>query len=236
MKMITLAISAAVVSLGVLLWAGVGAFEAQPPGSRERFAQWLGIGNYKDAYEGYRALALDPKTDPSRVGTDLQQAVHCLIKLGRVDEIDDFREAAISVHKENWRLLQAAARAIWTQSEHDGFMVAGKFHRGQHRGGGRYVSSYERDRARALQLVAQGLKLARGDADREAKGRLLLTLAQAAIGDRAEKDSWRLQSLTPLETLPDYDENTSYGVGISKCRRTRGSRRNAGLLPCSAKL
>ncbi len=33
------------------------------------------------------------------------------------------------------------------------------------------------------------------------------------MGDRAEKDSWRLQSLTPLESLPDYDENTSYGVG-----------------------
>ena len=100
MKMITLAISAAVVSLGLLVWAGVGAFEAQPPGSRERFAQWLGMGNYKDAYEGYRALALDPRTDPNRVGSDLQQAVTCLVKLGRVDEIDDFaRRSSRSTRK-----------------------------------------------------------------------------------------------------------------------------------------
>ena len=73
------------------------------------------MGNYKDAYEGYRALALDPRTDPNRVGSDLQQAVTCLAQLGRVDEIDDFREAVIAVHKDNWRLLQAAAESYLTR-------------------------------------------------------------------------------------------------------------------------
>ena len=98
-------------------------------------------------------------------------------------------------------------RAISNDAQHFGFIVAGKFHRGQHRGGGRYVGSYERDRSRALQLLVQGLDRARSDPDRGAAGRYLLTLARALMGDRATNDSWRLQSLTPLDVLPDYDEN-----------------------------
>ena len=47
----------------------------------------------------------------------------------------------------------------------------------------------------------------RSDPDRGAAGRYLLTLAQALMGDRASNDSWRLQSLTPLDVLADYDEN-----------------------------
>src|SRR5262249_23699518 len=132
--------------------------------------------------------------------------------LGRVDEVDAFREAVVAAHQGNWRLLQAAAASYLNDPQHDGFIVAGKFQRGQHRGGGRYVASYERDRSRGLQLLAQGLDRARSDPDRGAAGKYLLTLAQAVMGHRAERDSWRLQSLTSLEVLPDYEENPySYG-------------------------
>src|ERR1700676_2991807 len=68
-------------------------------------------GNYKDAYDGLRQLALDPKDDRFQVGTDLDTAVHALRNLGRSDESDDFREAVIAVHKLNWRLLEAAAQS-----------------------------------------------------------------------------------------------------------------------------
>jgi uncharacterized protein YfaS (alpha-2-macroglobulin family) len=173
---------------------------------RDRCDKLFAAGNYKDAYEGYRRLALDAKTDPARVGGDLTKAIECLTKLGRTDEVDAFREAVITVHRDNWRLLQAAAESL-LGGEHYGFIVAGQFHRGQHRGGGRYVGSSERDRARALQLLVQGLDRARTDPDRAAAGRYLMTLAQALMGDRAEVDSWRLQALTPLDALPDYDES-----------------------------
>ncbi len=42
---------------------------AEAPGDRERFDKLFMKGNYKDAYEGYRGLALDPKTEPDRVGS-----------------------------------------------------------------------------------------------------------------------------------------------------------------------
>ena len=91
-------------------------------------------------------ITLDPNDDPKLVGRDLQQAVQCLTQLGRVEEIDAFREAVIAVHKDNWRLLQAAAMSYVSDAVHFGFIVAGEFHRGQHPGGGQYAGSFEHDR------------------------------------------------------------------------------------------
>ena len=180
---------------------------ADKPGDRERADKLFMQGNYKDAYEAFRVLALDPKTEPARVGTDLGRAVQCLERLGRVDEVDAFREAVIAVHEANWRLLQAAAESYLDDSQHAGFIIAGRFHRGQHHGAGQYVSSYERDRSRALQLLVQGLDRAKADPDRGAAAGYLLTLARALMGNRATGESWRLQSKTPLDVLPDYDAN-----------------------------
>src|SRR5579884_961155 len=68
-------------------------------------------GNYRDAYDALRKLALDPSDNPNQVGEDLTTAVKCLQQLGRQDESDDFREAVIAVHRKNWQLLQAAAQS-----------------------------------------------------------------------------------------------------------------------------
>ena len=206
MKTIILAVLGALGSLVLLGGAVVGFLDAKPPASREKLDELFRKGNYKDAYDGYRALALDPKDDPMRVGQDLRSAIQCLVQLGRVDEIDDFREAVIQIHKGNWRLIQVAAESYISDGYHQGFIVAGKFHRGGHRGGGRYVGSIERDRARALQLLVESLGQARSDRDRPAAGRYLQTLAAAVMENRDGGESWRLQSLTPLDSLPDYDE------------------------------
>jgi len=192
----------------VLLAAFAAGIRAQGPGDRERFDKLFTQGNYKDAYEGYRRLALNAKTEPENVGADLKKAIECLAQLGRDDETDAFIDAVLAVHKENWRLLQAAAESWLNDVQHFGFIVAGKFQRGHHRGGGRYANAYERDRSLALQLLVQGLDRASKDPDRRAAGRYLLTLAEAAIANREENDPWRLQSLTPLDVLPDYDEES----------------------------
>ena len=176
------------------------------PDDRERLDKLIAAGNFKDAYEAYRRLVLDPKTEPDRVGRDLTQAVRCLHGLGRLDEIDAFLEAAIAVHQANWRLLQSAAEIYAFSNEHYGAIVAGKFHRGE-RTNGRAAGSYERDRVRAIQLLMSGLDRARSDPDRPAAARYLSALARAFMGNRNQGDSWRLQSLTPLDVLPDFDDN-----------------------------
>ncbi len=187
---------------------------AQVPGNREQFDKQFTAGNYKVAYEGYRGLALDAQTDPRHAGSDLGRAIECLVKLGRVGEVDEFREAVVTVHKASWRLLQAAAESYLNEPNKYGSIVAGQFLRGDHRGAGRFVGAEERDRARALQLLKEGLEPARLDPDRPAVGRYFLTLAHAFMGNREQRDSWRLQTLTALDVLPDYDENPfSFGGG-----------------------
>ena len=124
---------------------------------------------------------------------------------GRI-EIDGLREQFIELHKANWRFLDVAAGSYLNDPFHFGVIVAGKFHRGPQREGGRYVEISERDRVRALQLMVQALDSARKDPDRPAAGRFLHAMAGALLSGRDGGDAWRLQSLTALDALPDYDE------------------------------
>ena len=168
-------------------------------------------GNYKDAHEGYRKLALDPRGDRLKVGEDLQMGTVALVALGRANEIDEFREAVIKVHAGNWRLLQAAAQN-YLQIEHQGMMVAGKFERGQRgRRGGRWVNAYSRDRGRAMQLMTDALPLVRDDADKPAVASFYLTFAHVLMGGSGYGEAWRLQVLTDIAQLPDYEESYYYG-------------------------
>ena len=179
---------------------------------RDQAVQLMRAGNYKDAYEVFRKLALDPQDDPRKVGEDLQMATQCLANLGRIAEIDAFREAVIPIHKANWRLLWAAAENTM-QIQHQGFRIAGQFQRGPHRGGGEVVNSVDRDRVRALQLMHAAIPLAIKDADHPAVGQFFLNLAGILLNQRGASESWRLQSLTDLGTLPDYESGWWYYRG-----------------------
>jgi uncharacterized protein YfaS (alpha-2-macroglobulin family) len=170
-------------------------------------------GNFRDAYDGLRRLALDPKDDPAKVGQDLETAVASLHRLGRSDETDDFREAVIKAHARNWRLLETAAQN-YANEPHWGYIVAGKFYRGNHRGGGQYVQVFQRDRARALQLMEQALKMTRTETDKPALGRFHLHFANMLVSSagyyQPYSQAWRLQYLTDLSQLPDYGDDYSW--------------------------
>ncbi len=104
-----------IIGLGVftvLVLGGSRADSVTEPGDRERFETLLNKGNFKDAYEGYRGLALDPKTDPKLVGADLKQAMQCLRKLGRVDEIDVLYETAVAIHPEELAFAPDGGREL----------------------------------------------------------------------------------------------------------------------------
>ena len=164
-------------------------------------------GNFKDALDGFQKLSLDPADDSDKVSDDLLVAVQCFNRLGRVDEIDPFLEKAVTVHAGNWKLIQAAASA-YSSENHYGFVVAGVFSRGNMRGGGgaKYVNTYERDRVRALQLMqaaAQKLPTSASPTDVAAFYR---SFADLFIGNRGSADSWRMQYLTDLTRLPDYED------------------------------
>jgi uncharacterized protein YfaS (alpha-2-macroglobulin family) len=183
---------------------------AAPAASPEKARKEMQSGNYKDAYEAFSPLALDTAADPKKVGEYMTSAVQCLHALNRSDEVDAFREKVIALHAANWRLLWAAAQTYNTD-QHNGYIVAGKYYRGYHRGGGKWVGSYERDRIRALQLMEQASAKTAGEEAKAEVGKFYFDLAAMLLGNRGYNEAWRLQYLTDLTTLPDYDEGNYYG-------------------------
>ena len=209
-------LAAALISAFVA-YSAFGAKETPP--DREAAAKMMKDGNWKDAYEGFSRLALDPADDPLKVGEDLTNAVNCLQSLSRQNEMDAFREKVIAAHRANWRLLQAAAQT-YLNVDHQGFIIAGVFERGGHRGGGTYANSYERDRVRALQLMREARKPAEKDVNKADVGAFYVNLASMLMGQRGYYEAWRLQYLTDLAALPDYDEGYYGWYGGSGPRGT----------------
>ena len=200
----------------VALVAKVYSVEAGESEQRTAMQKTMQAGNFKDAYEGFRKLALSATSDPRQIGNDLNHAIQCLQRLNRVNEIDDFREAVIKVHGENWRLLQTAAQS-YLNVPHHGYMIAGEFRRGHHRGGGRVVNAAERDRVRALQLMVQAMPLAQKDDNKSDAGNFFMAMGRMWMNNRGAQESWRLQYLTNLAELPDYDDGWGYA------RQTNGA-------------
>ena len=197
-----------VVSFGTASWWLLAA-EQGGIVDRNSVKKQFEAGNYKVAYEGYRKLLLDPKTDPGKVSDDLSKAIQSLLQLGRTEETDELIESSVKVHSQNWRLLAEAATQYGQTIDHFGFLVAGKFQRGTNRGGGQYVSSVERDRVRAMQLMQQAIPLTAQETNKKAVARLYFDFA-LQINSR---EAWRLQSLTDLSVLPDLDEVNRRGRG-----------------------
>ncbi len=199
-----------ILTTAILSLAVIAADAPLPANLREDMRKTFQQGNFKDAYEGYHKMTSDPQNDPRQVGNDLSMAIQCLQQLNRVEEIDALLEETVKIHKDNWRLLQTAAQQ-YMQIPHHGFIVAGKFVRGNKRGGGRVVNAVERDRVRALQLMTQAMPLAMKDENHAEVGAFLQALANMFLSNRGYGASWRLQYLTDLSTLPDYDEGWGYG-------------------------
>src|SRR5262249_28082112 len=182
-------LTALMLALGLgLSWLGA----AETPKDREAAMNLFRDGNFKDAYEGLRKLALDPKDDPNQVSEDLKYGIQCLQRLGRIDEVDEFREGVISAHGKNWRLLQTAAHT-YTSVDHRGYIGAGKFNRGFKRGGGRMVNAMQRDRTRALQLMQQGLGETKQENDKPALASFCLDFASQLLHGAGYHAPWRLQ-------------------------------------------
>ena len=194
----------------------LSAAEKSPDKLRKAAAKAEAAGNFKDAYDSFNKLALDPADDPLKVGSDLQNGVNCLQQLARDDESDDFREQVVGVHKTNWRLLQAASES-YQNDNHQGFIVAGKFYRGNRHGNdGKFTNAVERDRVRALQLMQDAALSAAREPSHDDAAQFYFAFSDMLLDRRYSDGAWRLQYLTDLTKLPDYEDgygNGYYGGG-----------------------
>lgn len=176
--------------------------------TRARAEKLAKDSNGKEAVEVYRQFLFKPDIDPRQVPVDFEQALRSLQQAELWGEWDDLCEKTVAAHPENWRALLAVARAYGGDFGRQpwGVIVAGKFERGPHRGGGRHASCAERDRVRALQLFQQGMPLAARDPDRFQAADFHLHFARALMSGRGYDAAWELQALTDLSKLPDYEE------------------------------
>jgi hypothetical protein len=165
-------------------------------------------GNYQQAFDGLREWLLEPAIDDGQAPAAFELALNCLSQLNRIGEWDSFRELVVSRHPEAWRLLAAVAQSYYS-GEHYGYLIAGEFQRGRHRGGGKVINATARDRARALQLYHRVVEIV---SEREegkpidAVSAMLQNFAGALQYGNHGGPAWRLQTLTDLGTLPDYEE------------------------------
>ena len=180
---------------------------------RKQAQQLLSDNNAAEALEIYKTLVEDDTNKDQDLSQDFSQAVSLLNQLNRMNEIDEFFEETVDRHADNWRLQAQGASLLANQNIATyGFIIAGKFERGNHRGGGQQADSTQRDRVRAMQLVLQAIALMKQD-DSATPNDIAGVYDQLAnlAGQSRHGEAWKLQSLTDLTTLPDYDQTQRYG-------------------------
>ncbi len=176
---------------------------------RDRLAE---RGMWREAVSFYEKKLQAVSDEKS--GDDLGKAVEALGRLNDWKEFDTMVERAVETHATNSALLTAAA-ATYFSAPHYGSLVAGEFQRGQgrnrifrERGGaaaepeptvGQSVNTGYRDRVRALQLLV--LATEKAVADRE---KLDVWYQMSDVLRHAE--TWKWQTLTPLDKLPEWGE------------------------------
>ena len=195
--------------LAALITGGAMAQE-QPNELRQKAAKLQKDGNYKEAFEIYRQLLDKAKgaTNPQS-SRDLYSARDCLQQLNRIYEIDALIEDVVAANPTDAALLDTAANLYFTLP-HYGYIIAGEFHRGEHRGGGQYADCTERDRVRAIQLFLQAHE---NQPDKVVRARTLLNLAAAISMGRQGNNAWRFQTLTNLDKLPDHEPGNRWHRG-----------------------
>ena len=168
-------------------------------------------GMGRDAMNFYQEKLM-PVSD-ARSGEDLVSANESLRRLDAWAEFDGLVERSISAHPENPAVLRVAA-LLYEGAPHGGRLVAGEFQReGQRRYGGRsagpdadpaaaagsWVATDYRDRVRAWQLLRQAISHSKDDQER-------YEVWDSFAWDFIHYQSWKLQTLTPIDILPEWGE------------------------------
>jgi uncharacterized protein YfaS (alpha-2-macroglobulin family) len=203
--MLALLIALTTTGLVYSLAADTQPAKASPADRLQQADKLMGQGNWQEAYDVLEPIATDKETPGDKAAEAISKANQCLANLNLLNKLDGLLEASIASHADSWVLLHRAAM-IYRSAQPYGFMIAGEFERGHHRGGGKQVNSFQRDRTRALQLFQQALANIPDDADKSQVAQFFVDLADTVMHGRGGQQSWRLQYLTDLSELPDYDE------------------------------
>ena len=172
-------------------------------------------GNFREALTAYRELLQNQELESAEIISSFQHASKCFQHLDQLADLDTFRESVVQTHPRNWQVLSAVAES-YLHMPHHGYQIAGEFRRGRHRGGGKVMNARQRDRVRALQLHLQALQIIQRQNSQPGalESRWLShQFAHTLMYSNSYQESWRLQVLTDLSQLPDYDEGWHHHSG-----------------------
>lgn len=177
------------------------------------------LGNWKEALEmaekNFTAVS-DEDSDE-----DLKCAVKCMNKLRKFESYEDFLKVVDEKHGENAAVLLQAAYTFGSVPN-DGAWLDGEFVRGGNayrRNGtrGEPGNSYEHDRVLAIRFLERAYKVADDDTDKNVRVSTLDQWASRMQWNRTGSQSWKLQILTDIESLPEIDR------GYNRYSGTRGA-------------
>ncbi|MCA9005223.1 MAG: alpha-2-macroglobulin, partial [Planctomycetaceae bacterium] len=187
-------------TLGVYLFAD----EKSVTESRSLAQTYQKQGNYRDAWQIYQKLAVQPGNIDSGVVHDLQNGIQCLQHLNRINEMDEFRDAVFNAHQNQPLVLWKLAES-YIHGQNYGYIIDGKFFRGHQRGGGRYIYTQEQDRLTALKLMHQAIEQLKNSNDSELASNIFFNAADYYMSGRQGQNAWKLQILTDLNASPDFE-------------------------------
>ncbi|MCP3964912.1 MAG: hypothetical protein GY750_11080 [Lentisphaerae bacterium] len=189
--------------IGVLIFAATQACGSYWSDLEQKADKALRDNNNRDAFLLYKKT-LTSSTDPSLDYPEIyKKAVKAMNAAHMVSRFDKFHSEMLKKYAAVPKMLVTIARSC-IDTQHFGYIIAGEFKRGYHRGGGARVSSQERDRTEALRLYFSALPAIESSSARNYKKDFYLGLADALTLGRLGYGAWKLQELTGLKKVPDY--------------------------------
>ncbi len=186
--------------------------------------------NYAEAVEIFRQLLRLPPSvsGPERRWQDFLQAADCLQKLNQPAAAAELEEQITLSAEHSWQLKWYLAEYILKQ-DHGGYLLEGKFYRGWPHGRGEWLRVDESDRRRALQLFYQAWLLWQTEESRinpQQQADFYCAFAVAFLGSAGQQlldncqpglaaAAWRLQNLSDLSRVPDWDSPENEEVAIA---------------------
>ncbi|MEQ1907124.1 MAG: hypothetical protein ABL888_23265, partial [Pirellulaceae bacterium] len=215
-KALALSLATAVLFVSSIFWPFAGTStsmisdEKVRPEDRTAAKKLMDEGNYRDSLAMYLKVIRNKDAKDVELAEDWNYVVQNLQHLQQVQEFDVLLEEFHELHLNKPRFQKRLAMSL-LNIEHFGFTTAGKFYRGSARGGGVWTSAQDRDRVRAMQIMQRAEKAVNDSDDKNLMAEYYWELSQLVSFDRMYGETWKLQELTDLATLPDYEPADQWG-------------------------
>ena len=158
--------------------------------------------NNKEAFYLYKKILLDYKVPP----VVLSRAVASMKRAGLEGEYDSLFKAVAAKYSKDPEMVIELAESKMSVNYY-GHMIAGEFIRGHHRGRADRVYTLERDRVEALRLMFGVMPKI---TDNLLAAKYYNTLKKLMMWGRQGNNAWKLQYLTDVNELPDYQKRNTW--------------------------